>query len=893
MKKVIFSLVLLCCLVSLAACQINTINLSSIEISGQKVEFVEGDPFETGDLVVTANYSDGSSADVTDKATVNAPEQLVAGTHTVVVSYDGKTAEYQILVKESMSGVKVDAASAKVEYVAGESLSLVGVEVYDVYPSSEEKADIKAFAVKVVDASGEEVENLNVAGDYTVVLSKNGFEASYAISVAPKHYESIQEAVDSAIANAHKVLSGTAKVNNYSEEVYEYLFGANHFQVKGSYDSQYFEFAEDGSVFGVSVSPSWEDGSDQPSSFYEPTELHLKGVDFRGAVGYAYDVFGVESLVDTLYFVGTEAANMKESCENGVYSFSYEAFIEYYYYQISVEFQLNDAAEVIVAANVLFNGYYSETVVYDEETDTYSIPAEVVEPDFVRTVEVTQVAGERVAENPYSLEKCTYESFELTDALGNEVAEGAEVAMTNGSSVELYVSNFLPEGVIAGIDEVKVTVYDEFGAETWSAYGNYFDGIITLGSYANGKYNVVISTFNVEKHLTLVVNPAELSSFGAAVYDENSWSFAEAEQAKVYVGVEIELSAVVNEGADKSFTAELKEASESATLVAGDSSYYFSATEPGEYVVVLTSASNKEFSDTIKVIVEAAPEVSEILNGTYEYYDWSFGTITAVFTPAYPGAVNGMVKISSVGGWETIEGEVAYSYSPAGLYMEAINGFSVGIGSNYNVVALFNGWEQGSFTKVEVTADAELAGTFNAEFVHPKNGMSYSMTLVFNADGTGSYSLMNGGYEGTFAFFAANGVIEFSDVVATFGSEVLLSGSYSEAGVYGITVIDGGEIALDYVGNAVEEEGEITAAPIVGVNKVNASWFGEVCYFTASADGTYTFSVDESAAVLGINYEMNASFTLTLYAGDSVEIVVLSAANTGKVEVVELTITQA
>lgn len=75
--------------------------LSSITISGYKTNFVEGDDFVFNG-VVTAHYSDSSSADVTSSSSFSGYDMTVIGQQTVIVSYTYKnveqTAQYTITV---------------------------------------------------------------------------------------------------------------------------------------------------------------------------------------------------------------------------------------------------------------------------------------------------------------------------------------------------------------------------------------------------------------------------------------------------------------------------------------------------------------------------------------------------------------------------------------------------------------------------------------------------------------------------------------------------------------------------------------------------------------------------------------------------------------------------
>lgn len=66
--------------------------LSSIAVTTapSKTSYVDGESFDPAGMVVTASYSDGSTADVTGQCTFS-PSVIVASTTSVTVSYEGKT----------------------------------------------------------------------------------------------------------------------------------------------------------------------------------------------------------------------------------------------------------------------------------------------------------------------------------------------------------------------------------------------------------------------------------------------------------------------------------------------------------------------------------------------------------------------------------------------------------------------------------------------------------------------------------------------------------------------------------------------------------------------------------------------------------------------------------
>ena len=220
--------------------------------------------------------------------------------------------------------------------------------------------------------------------------------------------------------------------------------------------------------------------------------------------------------------------------------------------------------------------------------------------------------------------------------------------------------------------------------------------------------------------------------------------------------------------------------------------------------------------------------------------------------------------------------------------------FSVELGETYNLLCTYNYWAQGELVRVEEAVEGALSGNYSTIFVHPKNGMQLQMVLTFNNNGTGFYSLMNGMYEGSFAYANAEGVITFSDVVATFGTEVQLSATINGEVINCTTnfVMDGMELTLDYLG-AAEETKEATEYPVVGENYVAFSQWGSPAYFVVEEDGTYTITVESengSFILPDYNYELVNTLTVELTAGAYVEIGCVS--NTGADEILTLTISK-
>ena len=77
--------------------------LTGITVNATKTTFTVGDEFEFAGTV-TANYSNGTTKDVTASATFSGYDKSKQGTQTITVTYEGKTATYDITVNPAQSG---------------------------------------------------------------------------------------------------------------------------------------------------------------------------------------------------------------------------------------------------------------------------------------------------------------------------------------------------------------------------------------------------------------------------------------------------------------------------------------------------------------------------------------------------------------------------------------------------------------------------------------------------------------------------------------------------------------------------------------------------------------------------------------------------------------------
>lgn len=647
MKKILSFLFVALGLIALVSCtggDGSSVTVERLQISGQTTEFTIGDQFEVGELVVSAFFSDGSQSDVTDKVTVSEPANLnAAGTYAIFVTYEGLTAAYQINVK-----------AAPVE------------------PLPE--------------------------------------------------YENIEAAILAAKENAGKVKSGVVthdRMRRVTTETYE--FGANHFERHDEYESHYYSVNNDGEVYGVYAYEGWNGPAVDPVEGL--TEENLLGLSL-GSIMNDYDnlVIGAEGLVAYLYELASgehsqhfwENINVCANCGlQTSFEFGYEILVsDYYFYDLAVEFVLDCKDQAITSVVLQMDGYYYDDLMgYEDEEWVYHyeldeegnyVLIEDATPKFTYDVTIEQELGERTAENPYPYEKCYYQGFELEDAEGNAVTEETVIEAGIGESVNLSVVNALPEDVISGVDEFVVSAIDSYGFESFNVYGGEDAGIISLTAYAADDYVITISTMNVSCSFKLKVKNADLESFEVTTVDQYGEAGYEAvETITAYAGVSVSFTALVNEGANDEFTAALSEANDNVTLESYGDYYSFSCSVLGSYEVILTSAENAEFTATLTIEVVEAPDVSEILNGTYVFENMWIGNATYVFVPSEEGSTSGVLTITEESGSYTFN--YSYEYGWLSLIpatdadMDCV--FGAELNENFILLATYNGWAQGELVR--------------------------------------------------------------------------------------------------------------------------------------------------------------------------------------------------
>ena len=116
--------------------------VESISVSGAKTEFQVGDTFSSEGLVVTATYNNGTTEVISSGYTMSSPDMSKEGKQIVTVTYEGKTATYEINVVKPAEEAKGPNIMLFV-IVGGVALVLIIIIVIIIYANASKKGKKK------------------------------------------------------------------------------------------------------------------------------------------------------------------------------------------------------------------------------------------------------------------------------------------------------------------------------------------------------------------------------------------------------------------------------------------------------------------------------------------------------------------------------------------------------------------------------------------------------------------------------------------------------------------------------------------------------------------------------------------------------------------------------
>lgn len=158
---------------------IPTITGISLNTDNVKKAYNYGDTLNLAGLVVTANYSNNTTTEVTNYTTniANGSELKTVGENDIVVTYLTFTASFKITVNKVLTGIELNTEAVKKEYGYNEALNLTGLVVTAKY-NDNSTAVVTDYTTNPVNGT-----LLTNAGENTVTVAYQEKTATFKINV--------------------------------------------------------------------------------------------------------------------------------------------------------------------------------------------------------------------------------------------------------------------------------------------------------------------------------------------------------------------------------------------------------------------------------------------------------------------------------------------------------------------------------------------------------------------------------------------------------------------------------------------------------------------------------------------------------------------------------------
>lgn len=668
--------------------------LEKIEVEGYQDSFFVGDSFTTGEgFKVYAVYDDGSRVDVTAEATIkqeNGMDMSAAGDYMITVEYGGKKTVYTIEVNASAPALKqltLDTTGVKTAYKLGETFTYEGLGGVAIYESEQGKrseesiTSFKGYIVTVTDADGTVVKGaFPEIGTYTVTVAKGEVSASYEVTVSGADTASMAGAVLVAQYGADRVSGGqmtiTDTIAGSVTSDFRYAFGENYTYIQAGEGGgeRHYSLDENGKLISVVL----DGGSIVPDA--TAVAEAMKGVPIT-LWWHENTEYGIEAAIANLYERGKNDPNgdYTETIDETTrtYSFSYGYVMtritgvegDDYFFVNSVTFTLDENYALISAtlSQTQYINYASS-----EDAPNYLVDADGhagVAPGATSSskidISATQTVGERTAENPYSKDKLTVESFNIYYD-GQLFGEDDVIYGEAGQDVTIRIADILPETASFTVD----TLYYSDGvskAESTIFVGTGFTAhrkgdsmVVNIRLSKGGEWELVLSTEKVTRRVKLSITGAAPTTLTSELYNTAFGSFSKANGVTSLVGSSALFLAEPDQYADGAYSVsvEAKNGGDATavtlteTTVNGVDCWSFSASKAGEYEVLMTSKRAPDVTCKLTFTVVDIPNLSEVFNNTWHTTDNEGGVYELVFTGTQEG--------------ELVKGELVASYTKDG-----------------------------------------------------------------------------------------------------------------------------------------------------------------------------------------------------------------------------------
>ena len=159
----------------------NEVREIGIASAPSKISYIRGEELELAGGVITVTYVDGSTENVdmtSEEVEVTGYDRTELGTQTITVSYGGHTAQFEVEVRNEVTGIALKNTPSKTTYVRGEELDLTGGVITISYEDG---------TTTEIDMTSELVEttgyNSSSLGSQTITVSYAGYTTTFDIIV--------------------------------------------------------------------------------------------------------------------------------------------------------------------------------------------------------------------------------------------------------------------------------------------------------------------------------------------------------------------------------------------------------------------------------------------------------------------------------------------------------------------------------------------------------------------------------------------------------------------------------------------------------------------------------------------------------------------------------------
>ena len=194
-----------------------------IDTLPNKVEYDLRESLDTTGLVVMANYTDGSTAEVTGY-TVSGYNALKSGEQTITVTYGEFTTTFKVYVDVSaktLESITISTYPSKTTYYIGDSLDTTGLVLTLTYSDGSTATATSGFTTSGFSSTS--------VGSKTVTVTYNGKTATFTVTVINDNTETISGVCGDNLtwtfdeSTGTLTISGTGEMYNYYDyESYEY-----------------------------------------------------------------------------------------------------------------------------------------------------------------------------------------------------------------------------------------------------------------------------------------------------------------------------------------------------------------------------------------------------------------------------------------------------------------------------------------------------------------------------------------------------------------------------------------------------------------------------------------------------------------------------------------------